>query len=563
MGVSQRAYALYHRYKAELPEGARPLTVQIMLDNGILERELVNFFKPFVPSEKKMLNMEKLVSTIYSALKKELRIVIYGDYDPDGMTSSIILYEAIRTVGGKAKMFIPHREKDGYGMNVETIKRIDADLILAVDNGTTAFAAIDQAVSQGMQVLILDHHQLATDGRMPNAILVNPWQPGDEYPEKNLSSAGIAYHFARELYCQAGEEADFANELLPLVAIGLVADQMPMLSEVRHLVQTGLEEMKAFGHPAFQSLLKKMRIRTVTFGTIGFSIAPALNATGRLGDAMDIADWWFESDPKRREQRTVKIVATNEDRKRLSAVSTKSAFRRVETELIDDPFLVVVDRASPAGIVGITAAHLASQYRRPALVLAEHYDETVGRMTLTGSARSVEPISLIEALDFAKDLLLRYGGHHMAAGAAMEDDPDLIRALRVRLAQFMATQKPPLIADPTPLEILDVTNGKQLYAVLYATKPLFPFDKNGFPPPIFGLVNIGPVMPRIIKEQHLFFKVRSLDVNLFGLYHDYEQLGGAPFELLVSPDENQEGKPCFRGVKILPAGSLARLAVSV
>ncbi|GAB4484331.1 MAG: single-stranded-DNA-specific exonuclease RecJ [Anaerolineales bacterium] len=390
----------------------------------------------FDTSPWQMKNMRRAVERIAEAVQRGEKIVIYGDYDVDGVTATVLLVEALRALGANVSEYIPRRLEEGYGLNNEALsllKEQGAALVISVDCGIRSPVEAEHARAIGLDLIISDHHEPA--GEIPSAYAVlNPKQPGDEYPEKYLAGVGIAYKIAEALRAEYAAPNLQLESLLDLVALGTVADLAPLNGENRALVRGGLRQMRRGARPGIVSLaaVAKISLTKVTAMDIGFGLGPRLNAAGRLDTALDSYRLLISREISETGLLAQQLDGQNRERQTL----TREIQSNAETlALAEDPSPLILFAADPGfnpGIVGLAAARLAERYYRPAIV--GHMDGEFTRC----SCRSIAEFHITKALDECADLLQRHGGHAAAAGftVANENWP----ALKEHLRQIAARQ---------------------------------------------------------------------------------------------------------------------------
>ncbi|KXT62035.1 single-stranded-DNA-specific exonuclease RecJ [Lactococcus sp. DD01] len=385
------------------------LAAQILWQRGIraeeeiqayLNPDLQQLHDPFL-----LHDMEKAVQRILTAIENGQNILIYGDYDADGMTASSVMKSALDELGAEVQVYLPNRFTDGYGPNLDVYKYFiqneDIDLIITVDNGVAGHEAIAYAQSQNVDVIVTDHHSMPEV--LPEAFaIVHPEHPESNYPFKYLAGVGVAFKVATALL-------DYIpSDMLDLVAIGTIADMVSLTDENRILVSHGL---KVLANTERAGLMELMRLSGTDFEkvneeTIGFQIAPRLNALGRLDDpnpAIELLTGWDEEVAAEIAQM---IDEKNSERK----VIVENIFNQALTMITDEPVQILYHKDWHKGVLGIVAGRLLEQFHKPIIMLAE--EEGI----LRGSARSIESFNIFEALNEHRELFMAFGGHKQAAG---------------------------------------------------------------------------------------------------------------------------------------------------
>ena len=439
------------------------------------------------------------------------QITIWGDYDVDGLTSTALLCRAFAGMGFRAAPHIPHRVRDGYGLNTAGIDRLaDAGttLIVAVDCGISNRQEIAHAAARGVDVIVLDHHTIPPE--LPDAVaIINPRRADCPYPFKELAAVGLAHALVRALtregfaLCGAwGDDEPDLLDLLELVALGTVADVAPLRGENRVIVTWGLDSLRHTPHPGLRALYAVVGLdpQRLTAWELGHALGPRLNAAGRLGDAGLALRLLLAESPEEALPLAQALDTINRERQRELARIMDEAVARVEESgaLADDQPIIQIDGTGwTAGVVGLVASRLAERYGRPTIVLER------GAETSKGSGRSIEGFNLVEALTACGDLLTHYGGHARAAGLTVANTD--LAALHERL---LIRARATLTADdlrPTLIPDLDLALADLGYPLTEAFAQLEPFG-NGNPEPLILLRDIGVKWPKPSGDgKHLFF----------------------------------------------------------
>ncbi len=415
-----------------------PLLAQCLLNRGLcepavaagfLEPRLKQLADPFL-----IPNMAAAVERLLQARERKEMLVIFGDYDVDGVTSTALLLEVLRGLGWSAEFYLPHRMDEGYGLSQDGVenclKKIPASLLLAVDCGSTAVGSIAWLRDHGVDVIVLDHHQVSQPAPDATA-LVNP-QLGDRFGE--LCSVGLAFKLAHALIKRGretgvpGTDTYDLRPLLDLVALGTIADVVPLMGENRLLVSVGLERLNATTRPGLLALKKVAQCPPVlTTHEIGYQLAPRLNAAGRLETAAESLQLLLSSDPAEAESIAQNLDARNRERQNIERTIAEEAIRAVQARFDPQRDYVIVEGHDNwhIGVVGIVASRVLQQFSRPTIILGGNGGDW------RGSGRSIADFDLAAALRHCGDLLVRHGGHPMAAGLTLL--PTNLDAFRTRL----------------------------------------------------------------------------------------------------------------------------------
>lgn len=361
-----------------------------------------------------MYQMDIAVERLQTAVENQSAILIYGDYDADGITSTLILYEALESLGANIQYYLPNRLTDGYGPNLERYQAFieqGIELILTCDNGVAGHEAIAYAQAQGVDVIVSDHHEM--QDTLPNAFaIIHPRHPQGEYPFGDLSGAGVALKIASALLDEIPTEA------VELAAIGTLCDLVSLTDENRTIVIGGLNLIGHTQRIGLQLLFKELKINTeeITADTIGFMVGPRLNAMGRLGDATPGLELLKTLDEAEAVELVQLLNETNQKRQSLVKNISAEVEARIETQGTVPFALLEADQAWPAGVLGIVASRLVDKYQRPAILF--QFDPEKGQYK--GSGRSIQQVNLFEWLNEVSDYILYYGGHSQAAGLTVE-----------------------------------------------------------------------------------------------------------------------------------------------
>ena len=407
---------------------ADSLNVSNILANLLIQRGITNFYEAknfFRPSLETLYDpflmngTHEATQRVIHALTHNEKICVYGDYDVDGTCSAALMYLFLKELGANVETYIPNRLTEGYGVSITSIdilKEHGVNLIITVDCGITAVEEIDYANSLGIETIVCDHHQ--SKEKIPNAYAVlDPIKPGCNYPFKHLSGAGVGFKLASAVGERIGKK-ELAFKYLDLVALAGAADIVPLVDENRVLVKEGLDLINTNPRPGIVALLKSARMEpgNLNAGQIVFTIAPRINAVGRLGDANRAVELFTTDDPKRALELAQVLEDENTERRKIDEMTFSHAMQLVDSEINMDSDLGIVlhyDDWHP-GVIGIVASRLVEKFHRPAVMLT-----TIDGVA-KGSARSIHGFNIYEALQSCEDLLLQFGGHEAAAGLAIE-----------------------------------------------------------------------------------------------------------------------------------------------
>lgn len=430
-------------------------------------------------------DMDKAAARITRAVDNMEKIAVYGDYDADGVTSTAMLYSYLDTRGADVIFYIPQREGEGYGMNmgaVEYLKEQGVSLIVTVDNGISSVQEVARANELGIDVVVTDHHR--PQEILPDAVaVVDAYRPDDTSPYKHFSGVGIAFKLLMALEDGAGDVEDLLEAYSDLAAIGTIGDIVPLTGENRTLIRAGLERLSQSDRPGVQALLENAGIagKALTSTNVAFTLVPRINATGRMGAPERAVRLLISGYEEEAEVLSEEICADNEERRRVEAEIAEAAFADIEAKGYMKDRVVVVDGENwHHGVIGIVASRVTERCGKPCMIISR------GETEAKGSGRSIEGFSLFEAICACGDLLLKFGGHPMAAGITLKSEN--IEAFRRRINRYAAEHFPQM---PTQTVTLDCKLNPAALSVSMAQSltQLGPFG-NGNPQPVFGLFNM-------------------------------------------------------------------------
>ncbi|MDR3209105.1 MAG: single-stranded-DNA-specific exonuclease RecJ [Oscillospiraceae bacterium] len=528
--------------------GVNPLSAVFLASRGLTEPDAAARFlsdgaedilDPFL-----LRDMDKAVERIKLALSRNENIAVFGDYDVDGMTASALLKCWFRAHGTEAEIYIPGRAEEGYGLNRQALEYLNSagmSLIITVDCGITAVAEAEYARELGMDLIITDHHECKEE--IPRAVaVVDPKRPDCPYPNCALAGVGVAFKLVCALE-PARDVRDMLREYGDLVAIGTVADVMPVTGENRALIKGGLRKLETTPRPGLTALMRVSGAprNTINTASIGFSIAPRLNAAGRMGRTSLSVDILLTEDPEEAARLTEELCQLNDQRRELESEIFEEVRARLTESPPDGP-IVMAGENWYHGVMGIVAARAAEGWRFPSVMINVDADG-VGR----GSCRSFGHFKMYSALQRCEDLLINYGGHEMAAGITIprENIPELARRVtEIYRETIKEPPKPTLFVDfeVEKAQLLELKN-------VAALERLEPFG-NGNPPPCLLLrsANVAFLTP-VGGGKHTRLRVEKQRHAMDCIYFSAEcaSLGvrvGMPADVVFEPQINE-----FRGRK--------------
>lgn len=488
-----------------------PYLGQVLFNRNLIDPEKVD---KFLRASLKNLsdprvfnNMERVVLRTYEAILRNEKISVFGDYDVDGITSVALLVHVFKSYGIDITYYIPHREKEGYGLSIEGIKSLHKEkttLLFTVDCGTTSINEIAYAKSLGIDVIVLDHHE--PQNKLPDCVgIINPKLENSNYTLSTLAGVGVVFKFLHALNIFLKEE-DFpqAKDLnlathLDIVSLGTLADMMPLHDENRIFVKKGLQKLSESPKIGIQALISKIGKmgEPISEQDVCFKIAPRINAIGRLGDPSLAVRLLTTSDEKEAQFLAETLENHNKERQNIEQEILAGALQSARD--MDDDIIVLVGEKWHVGVIGIVASKIVSDVGKPSIVIT--LDDDLGR----GSGRSINNFPLLDSLCYCKHLLQNFGGHDQAAGITIYKDN--IDEFRKRINEFAAQNY--LSADKTPELLIDseidlafVNND-----FIAELKSLSPFGQAN-PQPVFAAKNLTLAEPaRIVGEHHLKLRV--------------------------------------------------------
>lgn len=527
--------------------GIHPLVVAVLRNRGLTTgQEIADFLNPSVEKlhDPGLLpDMEAVVERLDRAVERRERILIHGDYDADGLTSTALLCQVLAKFGCEVQYYIPHRVHEQYGLSVPAIQRaaqLGVSLLIAVDCGVTGHEAIAQAQAVGVDVVVIDHHEPGPE--LPaGALVVDPKREDARYPERELAAVGLVFKVASAL-CQSQRVSatSLQRAFLDLVAVGTIADVVPLRGENRILAAAGLEILANTRSHGLRALLDICGVTgPVRTSDIAFRIAPRLNAVGRMGDGTDGLDLLLTDDPQEARRLALHLDNTNRQRQQTQGSAYREALKLISEQVDLDRDRVIV-LSSPdwhIGVVGIVASKILEQWHRPTIILVEQEGQ------LRGSARSIPGFDITEALQECAGTLIRFGGHALAAGLAL--NPKDLEEFRQRLnlvaaERLSAEQLVPQVCIDAVVRLDEIDE-----QLLIELERLEPYGHSN-PQPLFlsREVEVLDAYRVGAEERHLKMHVRQKDRVVeaigFGLGNQGDRIGpGDCLDLCYTPEINE------------------------
>lgn len=565
------------------------LSLQFLIRKGFRTPEAITnlFGKSFNDLHNTYLlqDVEKGIQLIKKAIEDQQVIVVYGDYDADGTMGCVILVRALRQLGARVIHFTNNRFSEGYGINPKGLKRLyenypTVGLILTVDNGISAFEGVAYAKERGTTVVVTDHHEPASDGRLPEAdAVINAKRIGSEYPFRELCGAGLAFKLALTLAWEMGAKLEDFYPLVAFAGLATVADVVPLVDENRILVKESLTEVKSERFPIFRFLREAARVDNVNEETYGFTYGPMINACGRMTGSVEMVIEMFLADQPEHLQRLAQLkqrqeqkqgisrpfemildeitheklawqekmarylVDMNAYRKRLTVEQEQLALALAEQQK-DELVIVLRHEGFHEGIVGLIAGQLKEKFYRPVFIIIdeevdeEQPDGTIKKVKkMKGSARSIDGFHLKEVLDACSDYLGSYGGHAPAAGLSVKEG--CFEAFEQAVREEASKRLTPEMLVPQ-VDVDFVLNESAInFNLLNELNPLRPFGV-GFEKPVIAVSDFKvQQISYLTQGKHLRLKGQQLEIIMFNYGLQYqEQQEPDHLEILGYPDIN-------------------------
>lgn len=453
-----------------------------------LDKNSDSFYSPSL-----LCDMDKAVARIKEAVEKKEHVVVYGDYDVDGITSTALLVSYLRGHDVNAQAYIPDRQNEGYGINKAAVKKISdsgATLLISVDTGITAFEETEYAKELGCDVIITDHHECKQD--LPDAIaVINPKRIDCNYPFKDLAGVGVAF----KLVCAASEktESELLEQYADIVALGTIADVVSLKDENRIIAARGIEKLSSNPNPGLAAVISTLGLRQKwnNCAVVSYSIAPRLNAAGRMSNAMIAVDLLLTKDPEEAQELAIRLDNDNKNRQNEEKIIFDEAVEMINNiDLADKKVLVLAKRGWHHGIIGVVASRICERYNKTCILISVEDD------WCKSSGRSVEGLNLFDALGHCSDILEKFGGHAYAAGFSIKEEyiPELDRRLNEFANKCDCEEKMPRILIDSKITVADINA-----ATIRKTEVLAPYGA-GNKVPIFALMGAKIVDVKTLSD---------------------------------------------------------------
>ncbi len=521
-----------------------PVLAQILINRDIKDADAIrDFLSPSVEMMHDpflLPDMDRAVERLKKSVEKSETVLVHGDYDADGLTSTAILVSAFRMLGLKTNYHIPNRLIEGYGMSLKGIEKAaqcNADIIITADCGISSEESISKAISMGMDVIVTDHHEVPVS-LPPATAVIDPHRKDSEYPFQYLAGVGVAFKLIQALFTELKIE-DYDAKLksfLDLAALGTIADSVPLIGENRIIVSHGLKLINEGGARTAIKAMKEVGgiDREFLAKTLSFTLIPRINAAGRLQDAGEVVELFLTEDIKEAKRIAVLLDEQNRKRKEIEGRVFKEAMEMIDPEQVNSAIVL----SSPAwhpGVIGIVASRLVEIFYKPVFLFS------IDGETAKGSARSIPPFHLYKAISECSEHLLGYGGHRFAAGLRITTD---------KLPAFndlMISKVDNSISPADLVPVLDIDTAVQLSDInLSLVKELIllePFG-NANREPLFGAKGINIVDHRIVGNNHLKLQLSQnnyqIDTIGFGMGDELKNIGSSStLDIAFVPEINE------------------------
>ena len=491
-------------------------------------------------------NMEAGVDLLLSEIKKNTKICIYGDYDADGVTSVCILSSVLSHLTSNFIHYIPSRVEEGYGLNKNAVRKLadqGVGLIVTVDCGSVSCEEADLARELGMKMIVTDHHSI--DGKKADCIVINPKQKEDSYPFDGIAGCGVAFKLCQALQKRTGLPKSVLNEVLDLLAVGTVADVVPLLDENRTFVKYGLMRINTGTRPAMKSLKEGISLKTVASENIAFGIGPHINAAGRMAEAEEAVQLFISRDPQTIHRQVEKLIHYNTDRKQKQEDAYKRGLAILEEEGREEDFIVLPMTDIHEGVGGIVAGKIKEEKNRPIVIVTPS-----GEGFLKGTGRSIDPVDIYAVLKKCDDtygLFERFGGHRSACGFLMAEEKLSLLRQAVQEQMDVLKAEDPHIFDSNVTWDLELDPAEVTVDLAETLDQLEPFGKdNARPKFLLRDVTLQGVRFMGADETHARFTAVSqagarADCVLFRKAQEWRSLlcSEEPVDLIGSIDVQQ------------------------
>ena len=497
--------------ESKIPEIAKkfnisPLLARILLNREIPEEKMESFLHPKIEDlyDPFLFNdMNLAVERIIKAIDKQEKITIFGDYDVDGITSSTILVKFLKERNANVSCYLPNRLLEGYGLNNEAIDQIaeeGTNLLITVDCGISGFNEVEYAKEKGMDIIVTDHHECPE--KIPDCIaVIDAKRPGSTYPFSGLAGCGVSFKLVQAICEKLDLDKEEYLKYLEIVALGTIADIVPLVEENRIIVKYGLEKMKHTENYGLKALIVSSAIKNLDSSAISFGLAPRINACGRMGKAELALKMLLTDDMKEAMDIANMLQDMNRERQEIERNIMQEAIEQIEKEKLYNKKIIVVGKENwHHGVIGIVSSKITEMYYKPSILVC--FDEEEGK----GSGRSVDGFDLHTALTSCQNELIKFGGHEMAIGLTLKREN--FEKFREAISKY-AEDKLPDESTPTIKYDADISAKEVSKEIVNELKLLEPYGEAN-PAPIFAYRNVRVDSIRTLSnDKHLKLNVKD------------------------------------------------------
>lgn len=461
--------------------GISEILAKLLIARGIeidevskyISTTLDDLYDPFL-----MKDMDKLVERVLVAKENKEKVIIYGDYDVDGVTSITILYSFLKELGVNVDYYLPDRMEEGYGLNKEALLKIKEDgytLVITVDCGISAIEEVEYANELGLEICVTDHHECSDE--LPRAYaVVNPKRKDSTYPFEMLAGVGVAFKVITAISIKLKLEKTAYLKYLDIVTVGTIADIVPLQDENRIITKIGIDKVKNTSNEGLKALIRVAGIKNVDSTSISFAIAPRINASGRMADASVAVKLLLEKSPIKANSLAELLDSQNKERQAVEKKILEEVINKIEEEkLYEKNSLVVSGKGWHQGVIGIVASKIAEKYIKPVILIT--YEDNMAK----GSGRTPHGISLYDALEKCKDVLVQFGGHELAAGITLEKDK--IQEFSNKFETAVTEVQEKKLQDIIDID-MEITKEDILGGIIKINEELLPFGQKN-PEPVY------------------------------------------------------------------------------
>lgn len=490
-------------------------TAKMLIAKGIEKEDVSSYLNPDIDKlyDPYLLeDMEKMVERIIKAKETNEKVAIYGDYDVDGITSITLMYSFLKDLGLDVMYYLPDRQEEGYGLNKKAIQKLKEQgisLIVTVDCGISAVEEVEYACGLGLDVCITDHHECSAV--LPKAYsIVNPKRPDSKYPFNSLAGVGVSFKVLDAITKKLNMPQEAYLKYLDIVAVGTIADIVPLVDENRIITANGLKMLQNTKNEGLKALMKVAKITTVDSDNVSFGLAPRINASGRMADATVAVKMLLSTNPLEAYNYAKVLDEQNISRQEVERKIYDEAVERIEHDGLDKKKSIVIEGKNwHQGVIGIVASKLTEKYLKPVILLTYDGDKA------KGSGRIPQGISLYDALTECKEHLVAFGGHELAAGLTLETKN--IPAFKEKFEETIARMKPDDFIRNIEIDF-EVQKQDMTFDAIAQIEALAPFGQKN-KRPVFVYKNLKVVSVSTLKDnKHLKFKLQDENFTVDAIF---------------------------------------------